>query len=119
MRADAVRLAVRSNRSIASVGNDVREPLRLDAEVVIGQRTHPAAAQMRHEFAPGRPALELRVFPNIGDLEKIFFVPRSRAADRERWRVNRVRLPEEFRHIAIKRHVWRGMLESRLTIHKH
>src|SRR5437762_4869466 len=119
MRADPVRLAVRANRSIASVGDDVGEALRLHAEVIIRERSHPAPPQMRHQLAPRSPTLQLGILPNVANLEKILLIPWSGATDRECRRINGVRLPEEFRHIAIERHVRRGVLKSRLAVHEH
>jgi hypothetical protein len=58
--------------------------------MLVGEWAHPAAAQVRHEFAPGSSALKLGVFPHIADLLKIFFVPRSGAAHRECQRINGV-----------------------------
>src|SRR5262252_5432784 len=119
MRTDTLCLAVRPDRAIASVRNNVRHALSLHAKVVVGNRTQPPAPQMRHEFAPGYPSLLLRVFPYVTQLEEIFLVPWGGAAHHQCWRVNRMCLSEHLRHIFIKRYIWRGVFESRLAIHEH
>src|SRR6267378_4445319 len=119
VRADAVGLSVRADRSIAAVGDNVREPLRLHAEVVVRKRAHPAAAQMRHELAPGSPALEFGIFPDVADLVEVLLVPRCGPANGERWRVNGVGLAEEFGDVAVERHIGRGMLKTGLAVHEH
>jgi len=81
---------MRTNRTIAATRDDVRQALGFDAEVVVRERAHPAPAKVRHEFAPGSPALELGVPPDIVDLLEVFLVPGSGAADGERWRVDGV-----------------------------
>src|SRR5882762_9748719 len=111
VRADAVGLSVRTDRAIAAVGNNVREPLRLHAEMVVRKRAHPAAAQMRHELAPGSPALEFGIFPDVADLVEVLLVPGSGAADGEGWRVNGVGLAEEFGNVAIQWRVGRGVFK--------
>src|SRR5882762_7350235 len=119
VRADAMGLSVRTDRAIAAVGNNVREPLRLHSEVVVGERAHPAAAQMRHELAPRSPALEFGIFPDVADLVEVLLVPGCGAADGEGWRVNGVGLAKEFGNVAIERHIGRGMLKTGLTVHEH
>src|SRR5882762_4403228 len=111
VRADAVGLTMRANRTIAAVGDNVREPLRLHSEVVVRKRAHPPAAQMRHQLAPGSPALEFGIFPDVADLVEVLLVPGSGAADGEGWRVNGVGLAEEFGNVAIQWRVGRGVFK--------
>src|SRR4029077_1948606 len=119
VRANAVSLAMRTDSAVAAVCDDVRQALRLHAEMIVGQRAHPAPAKMWHELAPGSPALELGIFPDVADLLEIFFVPGSGAANRESRRVHGVGLAEEFGDVAIERGVRCGVLESRLAVHQH
>src|SRR5271169_1295997 len=119
MRANAVGLAVRTDGAIAAVGNDVRQALGLHAEVIVGERTQPTPTKMRHQFAPGSPSLELRIFPDIANLLEIFFVPGSGASHGEGRGIDSVGKAKELCDVAIERNVRRRVFKAGLAVHQH
>src|SRR5215204_2537931 len=76
MRAEAVLIAVPSDRSVTAVVDDVDESLGENRIGVVGLRSQPPCARVRQEHRPWQPLALLLVAPDILLLPEEFLVER-------------------------------------------
>src|SRR4051812_8183130 len=81
MRADPMLLPVGADGSVATLADDIRQPLSDHRETVIGRRSQDAATRIRDQIAPRQPTAGFFILPHVGFLPEILFVPRTGAAD--------------------------------------